>query len=90
MAVMSKRQEDAQRFQAQVNHFRNIMDHGPITWFLGVQIKRDREAKTILINQHAFKLMAKKFILTSVSSWQITEGKVMSELTELPVGGQSW
>ena len=69
MAVTSKRQEDAQRFKAQVKYFWDIMDHRPIMWFLGFQIKRDREAKTILINQHPFiELMAKKFRLTGAKN----------------------
>jgi hypothetical protein len=54
MAVTSKRAVDAERFKAKVKEFWDITDHGPIKWFLGFQIKRDRESRTISINQQAY------------------------------------
>ena len=38
------------------------MDHGPIKWFLGFEIKRDRDARTLAINQWAYiEVMVEKF-----------------------------
>jgi hypothetical protein len=50
MAVTSKRTKDAQRFKDEVRKYWDITDHGPINWFLGFEIRRDREAKTLSIN----------------------------------------
>ena len=48
-----------------IKGFWEIMDHGPISWFLGFQIKRDHEARTISINQRAYiESMVEKFRLT--------------------------
>ena len=54
MALTSKRAEDAQCFKAEIKRFWDIMDHGPIKWFLGFEIKRDRDARTLAINQRAY------------------------------------
>jgi len=44
----------------------SITDNGPIAWFLGFQIKRDRNRRTILINQHAYiDGLLEKFQLTN-------------------------
>jgi Reverse transcriptase (RNA-dependent DNA polymerase) len=62
MAITSKRVVDTKRFKAKVKEFWDITDHRPIKWFLSFQIKRDRESRTISINQHAYiKLIVKKF-----------------------------
>src|ERR1700678_2272948 len=67
MAVTSKRPEDAQRFKDEVRKYWDITDHGPINWFLGFEIRRDREAKTLSINQCAYiESMTKKFRLTNI------------------------
>ena len=43
-----------------------ITDHGPIKWFLGFQIKRNRESGTLSINQKAYiEAMVKIFNLTN-------------------------
>jgi hypothetical protein len=66
MAVTSKRAIDAERFKSDVKRFWEITDHGPINWFLGLQIKRDRKARTISINQRAYiEAMVENFRLTS-------------------------
>ena len=67
MAVTSKRPEDAHRFKDEVRKYWDITDHGPIKWFLGFEIKRDREAKTLSINQRAYiESMTEKFRLTNM------------------------
>lgn len=48
MAVTSKRAVDAAKFKSNVKRFWEITDHGPISWFLGFQIKRDRKSRTLL------------------------------------------
>ena len=65
MAVTSKRAVDAEKFKSDIRKFWEITDHGPIKWFLGFEIKRDRDAKTIAINQRAYiENMVEKFRLT--------------------------
>ena len=64
MAITSKRKVDAEQFK--IKEFWEITDHGPIKWFLGFQIKRDRKSRTILINQQAYiDSIVEKFKLTS-------------------------
>lgn len=46
MAVTSKRKADAKKFKTNIKRFWDI--NGPIKWFLGFEIKRDRMAKTML------------------------------------------
>ena len=41
MALTLKHAEDAQCFKTEIKRFWDIMDHGPIKWFLGFEIKRD-------------------------------------------------
>jgi Reverse transcriptase (RNA-dependent DNA polymerase) len=50
MAVTSKRAVDAARFKLDIRKFWEITDHGPIKWFLGLEIIRDRDARTLAIN----------------------------------------
>jgi len=54
MALTSKRMVDAEKFKTEIRRRWDITDHGPINWFLGFEIKCDREARTISINQHAY------------------------------------
>ena len=62
MALTSKCPEDAQRFKAEFKRFWDITDHRPIKWFLGFEIKRDRDARTLAINQRAYiEGMVQKF-----------------------------
>ena len=51
MAVMSKQAVDAQKFKHNIKRHWEITDHGPIKWFLGFEIRRNRRMKTISINQ---------------------------------------
>ena len=65
MAVTSKHAIDAEKFKSDIRKFWEITDHGPIKWFLGFEIKRDRDAKMIVINQRAYiESMVEKFRLT--------------------------
>ena len=64
MALTSKRAIDAENFKGDIKRYWDITDHGPIGWFLGFQIKRDRKNRTISINQHAYiESLAEKFQL---------------------------
>ena len=66
MAVNSKQAEDITRFKADIQRYWEITDNGPICWFLGFQISRDRTARTISINQSAYiQAMVDKFRLTN-------------------------
>jgi hypothetical protein len=65
MAVTSKRAVDAEKFKSDIRRFWEITDNGPIKWFLGFEIKRDRDARTIAINQRAYiENIVEKFRLT--------------------------
>ena len=56
---------DAEKFKSNIKKFWDIADHGPIKWFLGFEIKRNRESRTISINQQAYiESITKKFRLT--------------------------
>ena len=69
MAVRSKQVVDAESFKSNIKQFWEIMDHGPIKWFLGFKIKRDRKAKTVSINQWAYiESMVEKFQLTNAKA----------------------
>ena len=64
MAVTLKRSVDAECFKLNVKCFWDIMDHEPIKWFLGFEIRRDWKLRTVLINQQAYiKAMVDKFRL---------------------------
>ena len=66
MALTSKRKADAENFKLQIKKHWEITDHGPIKWFLGFEIKRDRRSRTIAINQRAYiENMVEKFSLTN-------------------------
>ena len=66
MAVTSKRKVDAEKFKSEIRKRWDITDHGPIKWFLGFEIKRDRKSRTIAINQHAYiEKMVERFSLTN-------------------------
>ena len=66
MALTSKRAVDAAKFKSEIQKYWDITDHGPIKWFLGFEIKRDRKAKTISINQRAYiEAIVEKFRLTN-------------------------
>ena len=45
----------------------DITNHGPIKWFLGFEIRRNQEARTLSINQQAYiEAMVNKFGLTNM------------------------
>ena len=67
MALTTKCPADAERVKSEIRKFWDITDHRPIQWFLGFEVKRDRTAKTISINQRAYiESMVEKFRLTGV------------------------
>ena len=66
MAVTSKRAEDITRFKADSQCYWEITHNGPIRWFLGFQISRNRTARTISISWSAYiQAMVDKFRLTN-------------------------
>jgi len=71
MVLMSKRMIDAKTFKTKIRRRWDITDHRPINWFLGFEIKRDREARTISINQHAYiEGIVEKYGLTNAKPLQ--------------------
>ena len=54
MAVTSKRKTDVKKFKKEIKKHWDITDNRPINWFLGFEIKRNIEKKTLVINQHAY------------------------------------
>jgi hypothetical protein len=50
MAVTSKRAVDAEQFKTNIRKYWDITDHGPIKWFLGFEIRRNRTSRTVSIN----------------------------------------
>ena len=66
MVVTSRGKLEAMKFKSNVRQHWEITDHGPIQWFLGFEIKRNRESRTISINEHVYiDSMVEKFRLTS-------------------------
>jgi hypothetical protein len=66
MAVTSKRKTDADQFKSDIKKHWEITDNGPIKWFLGFEIKRDRQSRTLSINQSAYiETMVERFGLTN-------------------------
>ena len=66
MAVTLKRAVDILKLKDKIKKHWEITDHGPISWFLGFEIKQDQKAKTISINQSAYiQRVVKKFNLTN-------------------------
>ena len=66
MVVTLKQAEDITRFKADIQRYWEITDNGPIRWFLGFQISRDRTVWTISINQSVYiQAMVNKFRLTN-------------------------
>ena len=54
MAVTSKQAKDITRFKADIQHYWEITNNGPIHWFLGFQISHNHTTRTISINQSAY------------------------------------
>ena len=66
MAVTSRRNSDTMKFKYNVRQHWKITDHRPIQWFLSFEIKRNRESRTISINQRMYiESMVENFRLTS-------------------------
>jgi hypothetical protein len=69
MAVTSKQPVDTERFKSNNKWFWEITNHGPIKWFLGFEIRRDRKAKMVSINQWAYiESTVEKFRLTNAKN----------------------
>jgi len=84
--LTSKGKIDAENFKLEIARHWEIMDHGPIRWFLGFQIKRDWKARIISINQQAYiESMVEKFRLTG-AKWVSTpmEANVQFSVQQSP------
>jgi hypothetical protein len=68
MAVASSTTDVIKHFKTEISEFFNITDGGEISWFLNFEIRRDRVAQTISINQRSYlEAMASKFGQQDVS-----------------------
>jgi hypothetical protein len=66
MAITSKRADDVLKFKSELRKHFDIADGGELRWFLGFEIKRDRAARTISINQRNYiERMVDRFRLTN-------------------------
>src|SRR5882762_4938951 len=66
MAITSKRMMDVEKFKSELRRYWEISDKGELSWFLGFEVKRNRAARTISINQRAYiDAMLDKFRLTN-------------------------
>ena len=54
MIIASERISDIKQFKSKICSHWDISDLGEICWYLGFEIKQDRTAQTISINQHAY------------------------------------
>jgi hypothetical protein len=62
MAIASSTTDSIQRFKTEIAQFFDITDMGEIRWFLSFEIRRNRAARTISINQRNYiEVMANKF-----------------------------
>jgi len=69
MAVTSKHTSDVVKFKSELRKHFEITDMGEMKWFLGFEVKRDRAARTISINQRAYiQNMVDKFRLTNAKA----------------------
>jgi len=65
MAVTSRRISDVAKFKSELRKHFDITDLGEMTRFLGFDVRRDRAARTIAINQEAYiKTLGERFRLT--------------------------
>jgi hypothetical protein len=66
MALTSRRQADVERLKEEISHHWDISDKGELSWYLGFEVKRNRAARTISINQCSYiEQMTEKFRLTN-------------------------
>jgi hypothetical protein len=90
MAFTSKRKADAERFKSEIQKHWEITDHGPIKWFLGFEIKRNRKSRTLAINQRAYiEKILDKFSLTN-AKWVSTpmEPHMQFSLDQLSINNE--
>ena len=66
MAITSKQLQDVEKLKNELCQHWKISDLGELTWYRGFRVDRDRNARTIAINQQSYiKGMLEKFSLTS-------------------------
>ena len=66
MAITSKRLQDIEKLKDELHQHWKISDLGELTWYLGFCVCRDRNVRTIAINQQSYiKGMLENFTLTS-------------------------
>ena len=65
MAITSKRLQDVEKLKNELRQHWKISDLGELTWYLGFHVRRDRNARTIAINQQSYiEGMLEKYTLT--------------------------
>ena len=66
MALTSKRRIDIEKLKEEISRHWDISDKGELSWYLGFEVKRNRAAHTISINQCSYiEQMTEKFRLTN-------------------------
>ena len=64
--ITSKHHADITKFKTKVSKHWDLTDLGEIHWYLGFEVKCDRSARTVSINQQAYiDSMTEKFKLTN-------------------------
>jgi hypothetical protein len=62
MAIAGSSRELVDNFKAELSKYFKITDEGELHWLLGFEVKRNREKRTIALNQKSYiEAMAKKF-----------------------------
>ena len=66
IALTSKRRADADRLKDEIHRHWSITDGGELHWYLGFEVRRDRAAHTISINQRTYiEQIVERFQLTN-------------------------
>jgi hypothetical protein len=66
MALTSKRRIDIEKLKEEISRHWDISDKGELSWYLGFEVKQNRAARTISINQYSYiEQMTEKFRLTN-------------------------
>ena len=52
--ITSSKQELIDELKTRIKEFVEITDMGELHWLLGIEVKRDQEAHTILLSQHSY------------------------------------
>ena len=65
MVVMGSSRAAVEKVKTELKHFFEITDQGELSWLLGFEVRRDRAARMISLNQKAYiEALARRFGLT--------------------------